>query len=519
MPKPGVFYGAECREVLTVPNTDEYIMLGADVSALEDSTKQHYIYFYDSEYVREMRVPGFDAHLDIGELAGLITKEESELYKRIDALDSKEGIDEETLKTFGSIKKKRGIAKASNFCLPVDNTEVLTKIGWKFYKDLTIGEEVFSFENNTLVLTPIKDIFFYPGKEVTKMENKWFSFESTENHRWLVDKRVRTKSNPRVDQKYVETKDIVSDCNIIRSAPYLNQNSTIGVVNARVLGWLLADGHLEYKGGISCSISQKKYVEDLEKDLNLCNLTFRKDVSREDGVVIFGIKAKSARNFIKSCNLPENVSKHDIDYTELIINMSFEERENFLHTFWLADGGWHGKSKAYYQNRGKILDAILLSLTLNGFNYTINSNGTYKNFENVNVYVSNRNHTTGQRLKKKFSRVTDVFCINTEKSNFIARQGDIVSITGNSATYGAGGPKIAETAKIPVDEGFKFHKTYWERNWAVKQIAEDAIVKTIRGQKWIFNPLSGFWLFLKAEKDRFSTLNQNKKSCVLNKFA
>lgn len=200
MPKPGVFYGAECREVLTVPNTDEYIMLGADVSALEDSTKQHYIYFYDSEYVREMRVPGFDAHLDIGELAGLITKEESELYKRIDALDSKEGVDEETLKVFGSVKKKRGTAKSTNF----------------------------------------------------------------------------------------------------------------------------------------------------------------------------------------------------------------------------------------------------------------------------------------------------------------------------SATYGAGGPKIAETAKVPVEEGFRFHKIYWKRNWAVKQIAEDAIVKTIRGQKWIFNPLSGFWLFLKAEKDRFSTLNQNTGNFVFD---
>ena len=29
------------------------------------------------------------------------------------------------------------------------------------------------------------------------------------------------------------------------------------------------------------------------------------------------------------------------------------------------------------------------------------------------------------------------------------------------------------------------------------------------GKKWIFNPVSQFWYSLRAEKDRFSTLNQS----------
>ena len=78
-----------------------------------------------------------------------------------------------------------------------------------------------------------------------------------------------------------------------------------------------------------------------------------------------------------------------------------------------------------------------------------------------------------------------------------------------SATYGAGAPKIAATLKCSMEEASKLHKTYWKRNAAVKKTAKSCKVKTIRGQKWLYNPVSGFWMFLKAEKDRFSTLNQS----------
>lgn len=81
--------------------------------------------------------------------------------------------------------------------------------------------------------------------------------------------------------------------------------------------------------------------------------------------------------------------------------------------------------------------------------------------------------------------------------------------TNFAATYGAGGPKIAEVAKLPLEEGYKLHKVYWERNSAILDVERDCTVKTVRGQKWLYNPISGFWMFLKAEKDRFSTLNQS----------
>lgn len=85
-----------------------------------------------------------------------------------------------------------------------------------------------------------------------------------------------------------------------------------------------------------------------------------------------------------------------------------------------------------------------------------------------------------------------------------------------SCVYGAGPPKIAETLKKPVEFAEKLHQAYWERNKAVKEVANSTIVKEVYGQKWQYNPISGFWYYLKAEKDKFSTLNQGSGAYIFD---
>lgn len=82
--------------------------------------------------------------------------------------------------------------------------------------------------------------------------------------------------------------------------------------------------------------------------------------------------------------------------------------------------------------------------------------------------------------------------------------------TNYSCTYGAYPPKIARSANIPLSQAQKLWETYWERNWSIKKIAEDANVKTLEsdGSLWLYNPVSELWYSLRYQKDRFSTLNQ-----------
>lgn len=79
LPKVGTFYGEEIRGSIIAPKG--YKCCGSDMSALEDTTKQHYMYYFDPEYVTEMRTPGFDPHLDVAVLAGLLTPEQSQEHK------------------------------------------------------------------------------------------------------------------------------------------------------------------------------------------------------------------------------------------------------------------------------------------------------------------------------------------------------------------------------------------------------------------------------------------------------
>ena len=81
LPKVFKFYGEQIRGSIVAPNSD-YTLCGSDMSSLEDTTKQHYMYFFDPQYVIQMRVPGFDPHLDIAVLAGMLTAEQAEQHKR-----------------------------------------------------------------------------------------------------------------------------------------------------------------------------------------------------------------------------------------------------------------------------------------------------------------------------------------------------------------------------------------------------------------------------------------------------
>lgn len=110
LPKVGVYYGEEIRSLIIAP--EGFTFCGSDMNSLEDTTKQHYMYFFDPEYVKEMRVPGFDPHIDIALLANLMTKEEVERYKE---LKKKHDKTEEEEVEFQRLTDARYLGKRTNF--------------------------------------------------------------------------------------------------------------------------------------------------------------------------------------------------------------------------------------------------------------------------------------------------------------------------------------------------------------------------------------------------------------------
>lgn len=80
LPNKNKFYGELIRGSI-ITEDENHVLCGADMTALEDTTKQHYMYFFDPDYVTQMRVPGFDPHLDIAVLSGMLTPEQVQQHK------------------------------------------------------------------------------------------------------------------------------------------------------------------------------------------------------------------------------------------------------------------------------------------------------------------------------------------------------------------------------------------------------------------------------------------------------
>lgn len=109
-----------------------------------------------------------------------------------------------------------------------------------------------------------------------------------------------------------------------------------------------------------------------------------------------------------------------------------------------------------------------------------------------------------------------VYKAGTDKSIKPIR--DIFKNGNYACQYGAGPARLALTANITLTKAEKVWKTYWEKNWAIKKVAEEQIVKTVNGQMWLWNPVSGLWYSLRYEKDRFSTLIQGTASYVFDEW-
>jgi DNA polymerase I-like protein with 3'-5' exonuclease and polymerase domains len=88
--------------------------------------------------------------------------------------------------------------------------------------------------------------------------------------------------------------------------------------------------------------------------------------------------------------------------------------------------------------------------------------------------------------------------------------------TNYSCQYGAGAPTISRAAKCSLDVAKSLHSAYWKANWSIKEIAKMQTVKEVSGTKYLLNPINGFWYWLKADKDRFSTLCQGTGAYVFD---
>lgn len=90
--------------------------------------------------------------------------------------------------------------------------------------------------------------------------------------------------------------------------------------------------------------------------------------------------------------------------------------------------------------------------------------------------------------------------------------------TNFSCIYGIGADALAIALGITRNEAQNLIDAYWKLNWAVKQFTEDLPTRRVQNKLFVLNPITKFWMPLRAEKDKFSAVNQSSGVYVLDLY-
>jgi len=88
--------------------------------------------------------------------------------------------------------------------------------------------------------------------------------------------------------------------------------------------------------------------------------------------------------------------------------------------------------------------------------------------------------------------------------------------TNYASLYLVGAKTLARNLEISVVEAQKLIDAYWEVNFAVKVVSESFKVVQVRGENWVFNPISRFWMHCRDVRNVFSVVNQSSAVFCFN---
>ena len=372
------------------------------------------------------------------------------------------------------LAKGRGIGKGGSYaCLPKDNTEVLTLDGWLKFKDLQEGMKILSMNPLTKEIEEDSVLKIHDkglDKTVVIKDKHSLSLESTEDHRWLIEKRKFINNKRVTELEFRETSQLNTECSIVRNGDYVPKvHSHCSKEEAKLLGFILGDGCVSWskkadktsssfgdKKGVKVVITQaeSKYCNEIEKTCDLLDCLTKGRYTTKRGVNSpirnYAIRADYFREYWKRLGF-KKLDKDKIDLVKWVLSNPKENIIAFLDGFWLSDG-WTGQRgvKLISQNRGNISDGVTLAAYLSGFTPSVHDKPS-KN-RHCAIRLRERSKTTLQRASIEDGRITDVFCITTNNSTFIIKQGDCISVTGN-CLYGGSGKKIAQTIGMSESQG------------------------------------------------------------------
>ena len=260
-------------------------------------------------------------------------------------------------------------------CVPL-NSEILTKEGWKSYYDLTIGEDVLGFNKETAecewgILLHLNK---YDNQEVVTYKNDNFIVKCTRNHKWVMLEESRAGAN--------------SNC--INPTPYNKREIVLKTIDEVINNW-------------------RRYR------------------------IIQSAPSPSGENY-KYYSLEESVDRDNC--IDNVLKMSSDQRKSFIYGMMIGEGTLSDNTPVFSQRPNEVLESFRLACFLEGIATGMSRKTTKKlNGEDkvcCRTSLLKKPLRMVSSMEETDTEKTDVWCPTTTLGNWVMRQGNVITITGNS---------------------------------------------------------------------------------------
>lgn len=348
-----------------------------------------------------------------------------------------------------TLKDMEDITAVHEVCASEDS-EALTRSGWKKHTEINEGEEILTFNMQLGIAEwkPIEKITRYEwATNIWHLKNKTSDFLITGNHRWpTLSRRGRWR--------ITKTEDLSGDMKIPRCAPlaYEEQKQVYTDEEAELICWYITEGnyHVNPHGQQRVRISQSRthnpaYCERIETVLEKAYPGEWKAYEQKDGCVQYMLTYENAEHIRALC--PDKKLTPGI-----VMNMTPEQRKNAEYTLLCADGCFGGVTPRFATTEIDTANAFQMLLALNGKSGQLSCYPQRRKKPIYLVSVKRQGFMSVNELemtKEPYSGI--VWCPTTDNETWLMRRNGKITFTGNTQARAPSGVR-AGTAIAQLQE-------------------------------------------------------------------
>jgi hypothetical protein len=321
-------------------------------------------------------------------------------------------------------------------CVPL-SVPALTRLGWRFYHQLRVGEEVLTYNVGTGVMEwrPLLAVTEFGKRALVRIGNSRFSADCTPEHRWVINGRLmewRSACIGRGGQK-------------ITIAARLAESEMGNVEDAARLGWIFGDCTIGYSNGLPSRAtvvqSKPQYFEELDA------LFGERHLKAAAGMRDWGAGLPASAVLpgygwaVPAATIRRVLGRYGIagerDLVQAVCRMTSAELDAFLDGMLKSDGS----RGVYAKTSPDLCEAVQLAMFLTGHATGAITERAAGPLTTKPCYTVPM-HRTGAKYLSEFTEETippqQVWCPTTENGTWVGRFNGRPAITGNCETSAIG---------------------------------------------------------------------------------